>query len=506
MAKIRRIIGLGTVFQVENETVGIGTTGSSNTVEVTGNVKSSNANVIGIATLPTYKGFLDKQTRLSNNEVDLDNLVGYVDGQPYYGDFHVHNRSDGTVVNMVGSAHTTVSHQVINDAANLKVDTLSGDIIIDGEFTVSSGTTYCTSVDQLTVTSGFSVPTGTTEDRIHCHTAGSMRFNGEFGTLEFYTGDEWKTVNSFKDTGNRGRGIFAGGEALDAAPSITFVNVSTQGNAVSFGELSVTGALNYAGGCSDGTRGLFGGGRNPDGTKRDVIQYITIASTGNTIDFGNLTNARRRCASTSSSTRGLWGSADGTPGMVNIIDYVEIQTLGNALDFGDMTSAAYSRGALSNPTRAVWFGGGDAFPTIRNMESVSIASKGNGVIFGDMTEGRSNVPDGGFSNGVRGVIAGGYGISGGGYELRVNIEQITIASEGNAVEFGTLSSKTRDAAGAQNLVRGLIAGGANPSTEINVISSISLTTSGSSEDFGDLSIPTKGNCGLSDSHGGLGGF
>ena len=191
--------------------------------------------------------------------------------------------------------------------------------------------------------------------------------------------------------------------------------------------------------------------------------------------------------------------------MVNIIDYVEIQTLGNAIDFGDMSNAAYSRGALSSPTRAVWFGGGDSFPTIRNMESVSIASKGNGVIFGDMTEGRSNIPDGGFSNGVRGVIAGGYGISPG-YVLRQNIDQITIASDGNAVEFGTLSSKTRDAGGAQNIVRGLIAGGANPSSDINVISAISLTTSGESEDFGDLAVATRGNCGLSDSHGGLGGF
>ena len=332
-----------------------------------------------------------------------------------------------------------------------------------------------------------------------------MRFNEDLGTLEFYTGDMWKTVNSFKDTGNRGRGIFAGGEG--GSSLITFVNVSTQGNAVSFGELSGSGALEFAGGCSDGIRGLIGGGRSPSPSynKKDVIQYLTIPSTGDTIDFGDLTNARRRCASTSSSTRGLWGSADGTPSMVNIIDYVEIQTLGNALDFGDMSNAAYSRGALSSPTRAVWFGGGDSFPTIRNMESVSIASKGNGVIFGDMTEGRSNIPDGGFSNGVRGVIAGGYGISPG-YTLRQNIDQITIASSGNAVEFGTLSSKTRDAGGAQNIVRGLIAGGANPSSDINVISAISLTTSGEAEDFGDLTKIAKSLAGLSGSHGGLGGF
>ena len=65
--------------------------------------------------------------------------------------------------------------------------------------------------NELTVTNSFSVPTGDTDSRIHCQTAGSMRFNEDLGTLEFYTGDQWKTVNSFKDTGGRGRGLFQGG-------------------------------------------------------------------------------------------------------------------------------------------------------------------------------------------------------------------------------------------------------------------------------------------------------
>ena len=46
---------------------------------------------------------------------DLTNLVGYVNGQPYYGDFHIHTRDDGSVVKMVGIAHTTTPHDVIFD-------------------------------------------------------------------------------------------------------------------------------------------------------------------------------------------------------------------------------------------------------------------------------------------------------------------------------------------------------------------------------------------------------
>ena len=46
---------------------------------------------------------------------DLTNLVGYVNGKPYYGDFHIHRREDGSVVKMVGIAHTTTPHEVIYD-------------------------------------------------------------------------------------------------------------------------------------------------------------------------------------------------------------------------------------------------------------------------------------------------------------------------------------------------------------------------------------------------------
>ena len=48
-------------------------------------------------------------------EKELTNLVGYVNGQPYYGDFHIHKREDGSVVKMVGIAHTTTPHSVIYD-------------------------------------------------------------------------------------------------------------------------------------------------------------------------------------------------------------------------------------------------------------------------------------------------------------------------------------------------------------------------------------------------------
>ena len=43
---------------------------------------------------------------------------------------------------------------------------------------------------------------------------------------------------------------------------------------------------------SNSTRGLFAGGASPN--KTNVISFVTIASTGNATDFGDLTVARDR--------------------------------------------------------------------------------------------------------------------------------------------------------------------------------------------------------------------
>ena len=69
----------------------------------------------------------------------------------------------------------------------------------------------------------------------------------------------------------------------------------------------------------------------------DVIQYVTIASTGNTTDFGDLTQARMTAASASTNIRAIAYAGD-TPSNVNTIDHITIATTGDAADFGDATS------------------------------------------------------------------------------------------------------------------------------------------------------------------------
>ena len=65
------------------------------------------------------------------------------------------------------------------------------------------------------------------------------------------------------------------------------------------------------------------------------IEYITIMTTGNSNDFGDLLAARNHISGCGNGTRGVFSGHH----VVNISDYVTIMTTGNAQDFGDMIAA-----------------------------------------------------------------------------------------------------------------------------------------------------------------------
>jgi hypothetical protein len=84
---------------------------------------------------------------------------------------------------------------------------------------------------------------------------------------------------------------------------------------------------------NDNTRALFAAGYNTGYS--NVIDYTTIKTTGNAIDFGDFDN-RYLTAGCSSSTRGLF--AGGFTGAYTATSgYVTIATLGNTTNFGNLT-------------------------------------------------------------------------------------------------------------------------------------------------------------------------
>ena len=149
------------------------------------------------------------------------------------------------------------------------------------------------------------------------------------------------------------RGIFAGGYN-PVNNIIDYITIQSRGNATDFGDLTVARG-SFSGG-SNATRGLFASGLdNP--TNYNVIDYITIASTGNATDFGDtLQTGVHNTGTACSQTRALFagGYNDSPTVTTNVISYATISTTGNAVDFGDMTTI----GAVGNDGAASDSNGG----------------------------------------------------------------------------------------------------------------------------------------------------
>ena len=142
------------------------------------------------------------------------------------------------------------------------------------------------------------------------------------------------------------RGILAGGGNL---ANIDFVTIMTTGNSQDFGDLSAT--VNNATGLSNSTRGVFKIGFGSPLSYTNAMEFITIATLGNSTDFGDALNVGPSTASGASPTRGIFagGSSPSSPyPKTNVIQKIEILTTGNAVDFGDLSFASNHPAGLTN--------------------------------------------------------------------------------------------------------------------------------------------------------------
>ena len=174
------------------------------------------------------------------------------------------------------------------------------------------------------------------------------------GTV-FDFGDMSTYVNNTANLASSTRGIMAGGSISPTRTNtIQFVTISTSGNTVDFGDLSVTGSAGGANtltynaiGYSNSTRGIIHGGRDVNGNPTSKIQFITIATTGNSSEFGDVAVSAMHQMGGSSPTRGVVG-AGYNPSVTNAMEFVNIMSLGNASDFGDCTARDEVLGGCSN--------------------------------------------------------------------------------------------------------------------------------------------------------------
>ena len=288
----------------------------------------------------------------------------------------------------------------------------------------------------------------------------------------------------------RGRAVWGGGSGSpNELDVMDYLHIQSSGNAIDFGDLS--DSRNEVRACGSSIRGVWAGGRSPHPSVTDRIDFVEIPTTANAVDFGNLTVARAAVAAVSNSTRGCF-MAGFAPSNSNHIDFVTIATLGDATDFGDMQGNYQAQARAMSPTRGLAAGNYGASNLI---EFITIATTGNSTDFGDRTVAAYSAS--GTSDNTRGVFTGGDGTP----NTTNVIDFVTMASAGNATDFGDLVTANGSShADTSNSIVGCIGGGAS---NTNAIEKIIIQTTGNAVDYGDLSVGRSQLGATSDSHGGL---
>ena len=456
----------------------------------------------------------DKTLALYVDGREVDNDSGTVSGTFAAGNY---SSSDSSYAFTVGKNIHGGGNYMNGEISNLRV--VAGRRIYTSDFTppvhaleTINGTRIlcCNNPDSVTAVSNTDIGKGYTATASGDPTVST---DNPSLTRDFTSGTEFQGVTVFDTQGyfvppsgtteqrdsSGGRGIIAGTDN-----GIHYITISTLGNSQDFGDLTYSAP--YSAGCASHTRGLVAGGYNAP-TGNNTINAITISTTGNAINFGDIPQtAIYGMGGCSSSTRGLFGGGFKAPspnadaGLLQI-NYVTIASLGDAQDFGDLVFGVRYPSGVSSPTRGLFAGGRDSANTPafnRNkIDYVTIATTGNATDFGDLTDALYSMA--GTGSATRGLFAGGYNPAGTATNL---MNYVTIATTGNALDFGDLSLARGGASASSNPTRATFAGGSNPSAQ-NVIDYVTIQSTGNALNFGDLYSTRYAAAGFSNSHGGL---
>ena len=327
---------------------------------------------------------------------------------------------------------------------------------------------------------------------------GAIRLNTDSQKLEFFAQDRWYqfATDSPVLTGGA-RGLACGGQAPSHSNGIEFITIATLGNAIDFADLSRKTRDHGATGSR--TRAVNGGGQAPGPANTNVIDATDFASRSNAIDISDLTVARRNMCATGSQTRGIFAAGQ-TPTLQNVIDFMTIQSTANAVDFGDLTTANKAASAVSSPTRALIAEGLSPATAVNTIDFITISTRGDAQDFGDLTVARyatNNV-----SSSTRAVFMNGTRTSPSLTGTNI-MDFVTMNTLGNAVDFGDgTQSQVSNAQSASSCVRGVRMGGTGPGVDGHM-DYINIATKAHAEDFGTLTTFRTEGAGCSNGHGGL---
>ena len=349
-------------------------------------------------------------------------------------------------------------------------------------------------------------PSGTTSERPDNPAPGTLRFNTDYGRLEYFKGGikGWETIEGVSpnlgggtgsNTGLGTRGFNLGGYQPDYTDTIEYLTISTLGNSEDFGNLSNSRHLLAAGG--NKTRALASAGAGP--SHGNIIDSITVTSLGDATDFGDTLVPRYGHGAVNNQTRMVHMAGYWPGGSRNDMDYNTISSTGNSVDFGNAVQPAYAPSDCNSSTRGILVGGNHPTPGtnhINVLQYITMSTLGDSLDFGD-TSVVQYYSHGGVSSATRGVFGGSYRPS-----MTDAIDYITMTTLGNSVDFGDLTVSRFSLTATSSTTRGVFMGGKTPSVQ-NTIDYITISTTGNALDFGDKQTTTSYGAATSNGHGGL---
>ena len=327
--------------------------------------------------------------------------------------------------------------------------------------------------------------------------AGTFQDSAASGVWNLQDQYDYRRGANWPETGNAAPlGFFTLSNTI-----IDVLNLASAGDSSNFGTLS-TGSFGSNMALGNTTRVVSTKGTNPDDT---VIEYWEVATGGSGTDFGDLSVARNSGSAANNATRGLFiggylGSSVGD-NYGDVVDYITIANTGNTTDFGNLSAIAIRSSTGNSDTRAISLGGqrgGKNSPASTNIiEYFTIANTGNATDFGDLTVAKG-AGSSGSSNRVRAIHAGGFLSNNSATNI---MDYITIATTGNASDFGDLSQAAEGPfAGVASTVSCFFAPMTSSTKEVQTVV---FATTGNSNDFGDLTNANASKCGTSNAHGGI---
>ena len=312
--------------------------------------------------------------------------------------------------------------------------------------------------------------------------------------------------------GGRGRGVF--GTGYNNAPnsslnSLQYVTIASTGNTQDFGDLADSSIAKASFGSA--TRGFWAGGDSVPGQQDNkAIEFTIISSSGGGNDFGDMSSTKAYLNGMSNDVRGFMVGGATTPEYVNqsTIEFVTMASTGNGNGFGDLSTITRSGSSAASNTRGILqIGQTNPLPGNRRIEFIELSTGGNTQDFGEVTT-LAKSGSAAVASSTRACFMGGVGTTSNAGHVSNVIDFVTISTLGNAQDFGDTTVAVDALAGASNSTRGLHAGGrtGSPAAEAlkNDIGFITIASAGNATDFGDLVTPTRYLAGCSDAHGGLG--